>query len=507
MPELTTRRAGVARGIGYAAALLGVAVLATALHRHGHTQGDDFALYLRQARSIFEGDVGAVIDDNRFSVLNSDSGFSPIGYPWGWPLVLSPFVHLWGLDYDRLKLVTVLMFCTWLVLLFGIVRRRIGRWAALGVTACIATSPLFLAHTDQLLSEYAFFVAIGLVIWWCDRIQRTADIVTATQAPLVVLGALMALAFNVRREAVVLVAVVASAQAVALVAQRHGAPLVATIGDRIRASWRALLTPYVSFFVSVVLMQLLLPTALFPDNGNSRAYIDDRWGEYPRTLADQLALGDRPVLGIVILVLAVVGAVIGVRRRPALDTPLVVLALFSALLIGTHFRQVERYWLQVTPWVVYFATVALVSLASAIGRRNRIVGLIAIAPLVIVIAAHLVVLPGRVSDAREFDRDGRSQSGPSNPTVAPIYEAVLEYTPADSVVAFFRARTMTLLTDRRSFQTKDLDRILQSADYYAERRDSKYWQPTLDEDHAGLVEVWSNSRWTLWRVTDTEVTE
>ena len=57
--------------------LIGVAVLATSLHRHGHTQGDDFALYLRQASSIFEGNVGQVIEDNRFAVLNSDSGFSP----------------------------------------------------------------------------------------------------------------------------------------------------------------------------------------------------------------------------------------------------------------------------------------------------------------------------------------------------------------------------------------------------------------------------------------------
>ncbi len=500
MPELTAQRAAVARGIGYAVALAGVAIVATALHRQGHTQGDDFALYLRQARSIFDGDVGAVIEDNRFAVLNSDSGFSPIGYPWVWPLVLSPFVHLWGLDYDRLKLVTVLMFCIWLALLFGIVRRRIGRWPALGVAACIATSPLFLAHTDQLLSEYAFFVAIGVVIWWCDRIERDGGIVRASWSHLVALGALMALAFNVRREAVVLVAVVASLQAVGLLTTRTGRPMWREVADGVRDWWRELLAPYVSFVVSVIVMQLLLPTALLPDNGNSRTYIDDRWTEYPRTLADELALGDRPFLGIVILVLAAIGVVIGIRRRPSMDTPLFVLALFTALLIGTHFRQVERYWLQVTPWVVYFATVALVGTARAIGRRHRLAGLVAIIPLVVVIVAHLVVLPGRVSDARDFDRAGRYQSGPSNPTVSPIYEAVADHTPADSVVAFYRARTMTLLTDRKSFQTKDLDKILQSADFYAERRNSTYWQPTLEADHPGLVEVWSDARWTLWQV-------
>ena len=474
-------------------------MLATALHRHGHAQGDDFALYLRQARSIFDGDIGAVIDDNRFGVLNSDTAFSPIGYPWVWPLVLSPFVHFWGLDYDRLKLVTVAMFCTWLVLVFGIVRRRLGRWPALGVTACIATAPRFLLHTDQLLSEYAYFVAIAVVIWWCDRVHRSSDLVRAPRTQLVVLGVLMAIAFNVRREAVVLVVVVASLQLIALA--RTGRRTPRGFAERVRASWQVLLVPYASFVASVVVMQLLLPTALFPDNGNSRGYIDDRWVEFPATLTRQLGLGERPLLGIAILVIAAIGVVIGVRQRPLLDTPLFVLALFTALTIGTHFRQVDRYWMQVTPWVVYFATVALVGLARAVRGRARWVSLVAAAPIVAVVVAHLVVLPGRVSDARDFDAAGRTVIGPASPTVQPIYEAVLEHTPADAVVVFFRSRTMTLLTDRRSFQTKELDAILQSADFYAYRRNQKYAQPTLGRNPEGLVEVWSDDRWILWEVT------
>jgi hypothetical protein len=501
MPAPTESRAVVARGVGYAVALAGLAVLATALHRHGHAQGDDFALYLRQARSIFDGDMGAVIADNRFAVLNSDTAFSPIGYPWGWPLVLSPFVHLWGLDYDRLKLVTVAMFCIWLVLLFGIVRRRLGRLPALGVAACVGTAPIFLLHTDQLLSEYAYFVAIAVVIWWSDRMHRMSDLVRAPLMQLVTLGVLTAVAFNVRREAVALVPVVASLQLLALIRGGGDRPTVRGFVERVRASWTVLLVPYASFIGSVVVLQLLLPTALFPDNGNSRSYIHDRWGEFPATLTKQLGLGVHPLLGVAILATAAIGVVIGIRQRPMLDTPLFVLALFSALVIGTHFRQVERYWLQVTPWVVYFAVAALVGLARSVGGRARWVAFVAAAPVVAVLVAHLVVLPGNVSDARDFDAAGRVQVGPASPTVQPIYEAVLEHTPADSVVAFFRSRTMTLLTDRRSFQTRNLDRILQSADFYAYRRDQKYAQPTLGPNPEGLVEVWSNDQWILWEVT------
>ena len=156
----------LAWSIALAAVVVVGALLAILLHRNGHNQGDDFALYLRQARSLFDGDTAQVVADNRFAVLNSDRGFSPIAYPWGFPLLLAPFVHLWGLDYDRLKLVEVACFCAWIVLAHGIVRRRAGRWVAIAIAAVLATAPALLAHTDQLLSEYPHAMVLAVWIWW-----------------------------------------------------------------------------------------------------------------------------------------------------------------------------------------------------------------------------------------------------------------------------------------------------------------------------------------------------
>ena len=61
----------------------GSAILAIALHRNGHTTGDDFALYLRQARSLFDGDVGQVVADNRFTVISSGGAVQPDRLPVG----------------------------------------------------------------------------------------------------------------------------------------------------------------------------------------------------------------------------------------------------------------------------------------------------------------------------------------------------------------------------------------------------------------------------------------
>jgi hypothetical protein len=164
---------------------------------------------------------------------------------------------------------------------------------------------------------------------------------------------------------------------------------------------------------------------------------------------------------------------------------------------------VDRYWFQVTPWVLYFGTVALIEITQLLFRRRQRIGqFVALVPLVVIVVAHLVVLPGKVSDARDYNAAGRIQSGPTNPNVAPIFEAVREFTPPDATIAYLRSRTMTLLTDRRSFQTKNLERVAQNADYFAQRRGSTYWQPDLSLSEAraaGFEEVWSDPTWILWR--------
>ncbi len=493
------------------------ALLAVSLHRSGHTQGDDFALYLRQARSIFDGDIGQVVADNRFAVLNSDTGFSPIAYPWVWPLLLSPFVRVWGLDYDRLKLVEVAAYCLWLVLFHGIVRRRIGWWPAIAIAAVFATAPLYLAHSDQLLTEFPHMAAVALVVWWYDRIRRDATLFSASTQQLIALGALIALAFNVRRESVALLGMVGIMLLYDVVTSRApNEPRVSALVRAGRERWRTIVTPFVAFAVSATIAQLLLPSTLLPSNGNSSEYLDDRMSEYPAILSDQLGLGENATIGVIVLIVAAVGIVIGVRRRPALDGPLVLVAVLSTLAISTHFRQVDRYWFQITPWVVYFATVAFVAVGAWVATRRaattrpglaRAATVTALVPLGALVVAHGIVLADDISDARDYNDAGRVQSGPSNPAVAPIFDAVRTHTAADAIVAHFRARTMTLLTDRRSFQTKQLDLIARNADYYAERRSSTFWQPELTDEAAeaaGFVEVWSDQRWILWRIVDIE---
>ena len=260
--------------------------------------------------------------------------------------------------------------------------------------------------------------------------------------------------------------------------------------------------------MAVIGFQLLLPSMLLPDNGGGMRYVGDRLGDYTGVLTEQLGLGNHPALGTLILLLAVAGMVVGCVRRPRLDVPLAALTVLSAIAVSTHFRMVGRYYFQVTPWVLYFATVAILAAVAAVipardERVGRVAPLVAVLPLLYLVAVHLVVLPDDVRAAQDFDRSGRQQVGPTDPSIAPVFTAVEQHTPPDAVVAFFRARTMTLYTDRRTIQTTEMDRVLQRADYFAQQRGSDYSQPGITEFEAlqlGLREVWSDARWVLWKV-------
>lgn len=505
------------RAVVLAVTVGAAAVFAVLLHRNGHTQGDDFALYLRQAQSIFDGDTRDVIADNRFSVQNSGGSFSPEVYPWGLPLLLAPFVEQWGLDYDRLKLVEVAAFCVWLVVVHGVVRRRVGRPIAWATMAVIGTSTTLLAHTDSLLSEFPHALAVAIVIWWLDRVLARGPLASASTRDLVVLGVVMMAAYNMRRESIVLFVAVGVVQLAETARLRS-----------VRASLRAtplpslarLATPHVTFAVSVVAFQLLLPSMLFPDNADSGPqHILDRLQEFPAVLTNMVGL-DHTALGVVILALALVGVVAGLVRRTWLDLPLVVVTVLSLLAVSTHFRPTgPRYYFQVLPWTVYFAAAGVIAMAqlamgpftsSAAGdaepgegraRARGVAQGAAVLGLLLVVTAHSRSLSDRIDAARAFDDSGAKQIGPAHPDYIPVYDAVAEHTPDDAVITFFRARTMTLLTDRRAIQTMRIERAEEHSDYWAQQVDSDYSQPELSEFEAfgrGYQIVWRDDRWILW---------
>ena len=474
-----------------AALMVLVAAWAIGVHRNGHTWGDDFTLYLRQAKSLLDGNVGQVIADNHFNVDNAAKpGFSPYVYPWGWPLLLAPFYRLFGLDYERLKLVEVACFVGFLLAFHAVIRRRLQQWAAFATVAFVGTTFAYLQHTGQVVSELPYMLFVAITLWYLDRLRHEQPLDAATRNQLVLLGLLAMFVFNIRREGLAILAAIGVAQ------------LLDLRGRWREVNWRQVATPFVSFTVSVVLLQFMLPSALAPEYEDSGLH--QTWKKlgdsYRTSFARQLGFESLAGIGLLLVVLLVVaGVIVRMRKASRADAPLLVFAIGSLTIVGMIPAVADRYTMGVTPFAVYFAVQAIA--AVPLPRKAGPWLAVAIAGLLTVV--HLTELPSSVSDAQAFNDTGQVVDGPEAPYARAAFTAVRRYTHQDDVVAFFKARALTFYTNRRAVQSSELEIVRQRADYFMSRTGSAFSQPDVSEAEAaemGWVKVWSDDTWVLWRL-------
>src|SRR2546430_1779658 len=148
-------------------AVLGVCYLATL--RSGEPWGDDFAMYILQARNIASGHwsapTGYIYNPHLPKV-------GPRAYPPLFPLMLAPLYRIWGLNLTPMKVEVVLFFLAALYLVFEFSRRQLPFPHAAGIVAVLGLSPYFWEFKESVVSDwpFLFFAMLALcVILACDQ--------------------------------------------------------------------------------------------------------------------------------------------------------------------------------------------------------------------------------------------------------------------------------------------------------------------------------------------------
>lgn len=504
--------------IAWCAVLLVVLVVvgSLAVQRPHVDFGDDYALYLRQARSLLDGDIDRVISDNAFLVNakgEATSEFTPTAYPWVTSLLMAPAVRAFGpTAWDNLKLAEVAVLAAWAVVFLVFARRRVGLLAATLVAATVALSPWYLRYTNSILSELPYMLVATALLVGFDRVGRLHDPLRLPWNAAWMIGALGTLAFNTRREGLAVVPALLAWQAVAAWRQRPERARITAVAAR----------PYIALVGTGALFHLLLPATIFPRYGGSGIGTSIRHlaGPYRREFARLLGIGVAPtVLVAVILVLAVVGVVS--RWREGHDVPHAVFVAASTVLAAGHRAVNTRYLMLAVPFVLLFAVHGWRWIVDRLPplRGTKWHRWVVVAPLALLAVHSLYASADAARDARAFRNDGLTLLGPGTAEEDAGFEAVMRYTRGDDVVAFFKGRLMSHITDRRALQTIDPEVILRDADWYLQRHDmfaspdgsfSPFLGvPQFTPDQAaelGLVEVWRNDRWVLWRIPHQEPT-
>ncbi len=492
-----------------------VGVLATINHFSGPDWGDDFALYVRQAKALIIGNVGEVLHDNRYAIDNSGwHTFSPYSYPWGWPLLMAPFYAVFGMNYAVFKFLEVLALCGFLVVFFALVRRRTNTAAATVLTLLIGLSPSFAGATDAVLSDLPYLFFAFLTLWWMDRCRLRG--LLDDRRRLVVLGLLLAFTYNVRREGMTLVLALVTLHVVVLAGTAMRARSLRALGD---VDWRKVALPYVTFAGAVIAFFLVLPTAVRPTfPGAGLRNVSFRATYYRDVLAEHFGLKDpgnpmrllgstsaaRQVLALLVI-LAVVGVVGRLMLRPAEDVTLATFVVSSSFLMLISPYEASRYLFTISPLLAYFAYQSLPTLASFVEGRDGARLVRGASVLSATALAGLMLLnAGDLSHSTRYHLDySYTENGPETPQAQEMLAAVRERTRGDDVILFFRARAMTLYTDRLALQGSDLTKMLKRVDWYVMAKNSTYSQTLLTDAEAaalGLTKAWDNAGWVIWRV-------
>lgn len=486
-----------------------MAAVMLASHRTGHWWGDDWALYLRQADGLVSGHPGRVLEENEFTVtMSRGPAFSPPLYPWGFPLVLAPFVAIWGTDIDRLAVVPVLSACAFACAWYLLARRRIGVVPGMIGVVAVTISPLLLGWTELIQSEWTFMAVATAALVALDRVVARDRLLgpTAGWPALVGLGLWAAAAFSVRREGLAMIAAIGAAQLWALVvAWRDDGPI--RLDRKLLAQ---VLAPHAVAFAAVSLLQAALPTTVIPRySGTSPWNVWRHRTEHVDHLLEIVGL-KRPwesdpavfgntTLGWVVaglyLGLAAAGLVWGVARRR--DAHLVAYAI-TAFVIGGSFRvAVSRYMCTVAPILMLLGLAVVVRLAR-ISRRAWVATGVATAAVAAIAAGNLANAHVRVDRAAESAAAGTVEWGPIHPDALEMFAEVRARTDPDDVVAAPKARAMTFATDRLAVQVDDhrpipaIDLSLVVVEHRTELHGELSSDPAYER-------VWSNSRFTIFR--------
>lgn len=415
--------------------------------------GDDFAGYIMQARSIANGSTQNFLDSNRFTITQSSFVIGPIVYPWGYPVLLAPIFKLYGLSLMQYKLVGIFFYFIFLlVLFFGSIKMGLKKYSLI-LLLVFAINPFMVHYTNAILSDMPFLVFSTAAIFWMEAMVIRSRAIVNRYADDVVLGILIACAFLMRINGILLLCTLFLIQIVQL--REKFVRQAYSWGDNLQAYFLGFVLasiPYIFFAVTVFLVN-----ACFPSDDSAHVSvlkdvslltIASNFVYYLRIPTD--FFGGSPWIYIVSLLIFIYGIYRSWRTQYCLWIYMGLTMVLYAVWPG---RQGLRFLFPILPFYVMFLLIGAHHLYLLILKNSAVNGRLKAN----VFYGYLVILFG-FSTFNGYVRlleDRKNPDGPYSSASQAMFTYVRDQTPPESVIIFRNPRAMALLGDRRSVMIND----------------------------------------------------
>ena len=451
----------------------------------GHKWGGDFAAYIMQAHSILNGNPSEFIETNRFAVKNSTRIIGPVAYPWGFPVLLAPFLALFGLNMLALKSLNIIFYLFFLITLWLGCRRYHSRFWRIILVSLFALNPFFLEIMNHIISDIPFLLFSTISIFLIGHIVVQKLKLISKTADQVLLGIVIAASFYIRTEGILILATLGVSQFVMVLKniidqQKKDATLktkdiiLRSLSNTLSNS-RSFILPYLCFFIFTFIWRTVLP-----EGGSSHLSLikSVSSGQIKNHLIYYFNLPALFFTGLPYEVgQAFYGAslplfIVGMLKRRNLDYHIITYgALFIILLIGWPGRQGLRYLFPILPFYISFVLTGLESIQDKSDEILNAIWKAASVCSVIVIVAFLLRVS--IKDAsNNLKRQRMMKTGPYVSTSKDLFTFISNNTENDSIVVFFKPRVMRLFTNRQSLLINQVNKVAQG-DYLCMYNHSK----------------------------------
>ena len=477
--------------LGLFAILLLSAFLGASMLTSGHNWAySDFASYIMQAQSIVDGTTSEFIEHNSVTIYQSDVEVGPVAYPWGYPLLLVPVLATVGLSTLGIKLLNVIFYIAFLIILFALFYRRLSFWGNLAILSLFAVSPIFLAFQNHILSDIAFLLFSTLSLLAIDRLSSFFT----KNDKRIFIGVAIFGAFLIRTNGLLLLLTLVVYDSVQLYLNREKLKLAKEWLLRFSA-------PYLAFIGLWTILSLLLP------DGQSSHFSHYGYQTFAGVIENMQYYFD---LGIeffaplpyaeTIYYLFVIFFFVGLFAKLR-DNLLFAIYIFLtyALYISWPDRQGVRFLFPILPLFIYFAWLGIGQLTLRAPKQLqktsfRLLWLLIFIPFVFTTGQSAI---GNLSNPGE-------NQGPFREISLDMFNYIEKRTPKDSIIVFYKPRVMRLMTDRDAILILDCAH-LERGDYFAfskEARDSgQLSQNETNECDVSLQKVFANRKFIIYQIS------
>jgi len=488
---------------------------------NGHNWGDDFSQYIMQAKSIVELNPLSSIVANRFTAENSSYIFGPAAVPWGFPVLLAPFYAVFGLNMIGLKLVGVISFLFFIVLLWVGFRKFHSPVWLLCLVCFFSLNPTMLSFTNQILTDLPFLLVSTASVLFIGRLVIEKRNLISPVWDYVLLGAIIAGAFLIRTNGILLLITLAITQFISLTLKlRRGdfsngqfsTSFRNLFSDRGVSLKRLLinLIPYASFFCIVLLWEMILPqigVANLSAVNNISLDIIKRQLDYFIDVPVEFFIGVPHHYLFYFASIPI--AIAGIIRRYRSDYHIAVyiiltVALYVWLPWWPSFPGL-RYLFPILPFYCSFVITGLETFQG--GKTNieqKLRKWVCLIPILFVLTYF--VINSMANAYANMIHHRETFSGPYTATSQDMFSFIRSNTEKESNIVFFKPRLMRMITDRKSLMLRTKEE-LSRGDYLclylpAQIRDQV--SPDTMQDllkQEGALLIYENSEFKVFKLT------